>query len=73
MLLKELVVDILNAFLTEKQCEFVMNAPHASHAGGMWERQIRTVRSVLNATLLLSPGRLNDASLRTFFYHGYSK
>lgn len=66
--LKELDMERLNTFLTEKQCEFVMNAPHASHAGGVWERQIRTVRSVLDATLLLSPGRLNDASLRTFFY-----
>ena len=66
--LQELDMNRLNTFLTEKQCDFVMNAPHASHAGGVWERQIRTVRSVLNATLLLSPGRLNDASLRTFFY-----
>lgn len=66
--LKELDTNRLNVFLTEKQCDFVMNAPHASHAGGVWERQIRTVRSVLNATLLLASGRLNDASLRTFFY-----
>uniref|UniRef100_G3N7C3 Integrase zinc-binding domain-containing protein n=1 Tax=Gasterosteus aculeatus TaxID=69293 RepID=G3N7C3_GASAC len=51
----ELDMNRLNVFLTEKQCDFVMNAPHASHAGGVWERQIRTVRSVLNATLLLSP------------------
>ena len=31
-------------------------------------RQIRTVRSVLNSTLSLSPGNLDDASLRAFFY-----
>ena len=66
--LQELDKDRLTMFLTERQCEFVMNAPHSSHAGGVWERQIRTVRSVLNATLLLSSGRLNDASLRTFLY-----
>ena len=30
---------------------FKMNPPSASHAGGVWERQIRTVRSVLTAFL----------------------
>lgn len=55
-------------FLSEKQCEFVYNAPSASHAGGIWERQIRTVRNVLNVTLAQCPGRLDDASLRTLFY-----
>lgn len=45
-----------------------MNAAHSSHVGGVWERQIRTVRSILSVTLSLSSGRLNDASLRTFFY-----
>ena len=28
--------------------EFKMNMPNASHMSGMWERQIRTVRSVLS-------------------------
>lgn len=54
--------------MTEKQCEFVFNAPSASHAGGVWERQIRTVKNVLNATLMQGAGRLDDASLRTLFY-----
>lgn len=45
-----------------------MNAPHSSHPGGVWERQIKTVRSVLNSTLSLSHSRLNDASLRTLLY-----
>ncbi|KAL2082690.1 hypothetical protein ACEWY4_022508 [Coilia grayii] len=40
----------------------------ASHAGGVWERQIRTIPNVLNATLAQSAGRLDDASLRTLFY-----
>lgn len=43
-----------------KQCDITQ-----SHAGGVWERQIRTVRDVLNAALSLCPGRLDDASLRT--------
>lgn len=66
--LKEVDADRLAVFLAEKQCDFSMNAPHSSHAGGVWERQIRTVRSVLRSTLALSSGRLNDASLRAFFY-----
>lgn len=58
----------LENFLAEKQCDFVFNTPHASHAGGVWERQIRTVKNVLYSMLSLSPGRLNDASLRTLLY-----
>ncbi|XP_055366070.1 uncharacterized protein LOC129604298 [Betta splendens] len=58
----------LEAFLADKQCEFVFNAPSASHAGGIWERQIRTIRSVLNLTAARCSGRLDDASLRTLFY-----
>lgn len=60
------------SFLAEKQCEFVFNAPSASHTGGVWERQIRTVRNILNAILLLCPGRLDDSSLRTVFYEAMS-
>lgn len=39
---------------------------------GVWERQIRTVRSILNAIILLCPGRLDDSSLRTVFYEAMS-
>lgn len=60
--------DRLTTFLAEKQCDFVLNTPHASPAGRVWERQIRTVRNVLNATLAHTPGRLTDSSLRTFLY-----
>ncbi len=66
--LQELDPERLTTFLADKQCDFVLNAPHSSHAGGVWERQIKTVRSVLNATITLSSGRLDDASLRTLFY-----
>ena len=50
------------------ETEFIFNHPHASHAGGVWERQIRTARSILAATLALHSGRLDDSSLRTFLY-----
>lgn len=58
----------MEAFLTENQCEFIFNAASASHSGGVWERQIRTVRNVLNSTLSQCPGRLDDSPLRTLFY-----
>ncbi len=45
-----------------------MNTPSASHTGGIWERQIRTIRSVLTSILDQSAQRLDSASLRKFFY-----
>lgn len=49
-------------------CEFRMNPPAASHMGGVWERQIRTIRSVLSAILDQPAQRLDSSSLRTFLY-----
>lgn len=43
-----------------------MNVPHASHVGGVWERQIRTVRSILSVLLDQHGPQLDDESLRTF-------
>lgn len=65
---RETKINKVTSFLTKRQCEFVTNAPDASHTGGEWERQIKTVRSVLDAILLQCPGRLDDSSLRTLFY-----
>ncbi len=66
--LKQCDTEALKAFLADKQCEFPFNAPAASHAGGVWERQIRTIRNVLNVTIAQCSGRLDDAPLRTLFY-----
>lgn len=66
--LKQCDTKLLEIFLIERQCKFVFNAPSTSHAGGVWEQQIRTVRNVLNATFAQCPGRLDDASLRTLLY-----
>ncbi|KAL4008603.1 hypothetical protein ACER0C_002455 [Sarotherodon galilaeus] len=49
-------------------CEFVVNVPSVSHMGGVWERQIRTVRSVLTAMLDKFSNRLDTTSLRTLLY-----
>lgn len=66
--LKQCDTKALETFLADKQCEFIFNAPSASHAGGIWERQIRSIRSVLNVTIAQCQGRLDEASLRTLFY-----
>ncbi|CAG2191402.1 unnamed protein product [Mytilus edulis] len=43
-----------------------MNVPSASHMGGVWERQIRSVRNVLASLMHQSGTQLDDESLRTF-------
>ena len=45
--------------------EFQRNPPYASHFGGVWERQIRSARSILNAILIEKRECLNDDALRT--------
>ena len=41
-----------------------MNRPSASHAGGVWEEQIRTVRSVLTALLDGNAGVLDGETFQ---------
>ena len=42
----------IQKFTAEHICEWIFNPPHASHFGGVWERQIGTVRRILDAMLL---------------------
>ena len=44
---------------------WIRNPPTASHMGGVWERQIRTARSILNALLKTHGRSLNDEALYT--------
>ena len=50
--------------LVDSHCDFKFNVPSASHLGGVWERQIRTVGSVLVPMLEKLGSQLNDESLR---------
>lgn len=38
--------------MVEQGCEWILNPTHTSHFGGVWERQIGTIRRVLDAVLL---------------------
>ena len=40
--------------------------PSASHMGGVWERQIRTVKSVLTSLIKSCPRTLDEETLNTF-------
>ena len=67
--LEELDEKKIRDELQQHECDwfsFKMNVPYASHMGGVWERQIRSVRNVLNALLDKNGTQLNDEALRTF-------
>ncbi|XP_055056153.1 uncharacterized protein [Misgurnus anguillicaudatus] len=64
----EAVKEMNQECLKQLGCEFVMNPPSASHMGGVWERQIRTIRSVLTSILDQSSRTLDSSSLRTYLY-----
>jgi hypothetical protein len=66
--LDKLNLQKISSKLLEMDCEFNFNPPSSSHMGGVWERQIRTVRNVLNGILTESSVRLDTTSLRTLMY-----
>lgn len=70
--LKELDKERVAVYLADNQCDFQMTTPHSSDAGGVWEHQIRTVRSVLSTVFAYSAGRLDDTSLRAILYEAMS-
>ena len=54
-----------------ENCDYIehrFNVPHASHMGGVWERQIRSVRSILSSLMHNAGQQLDDESLRTLMY-----
>ena len=58
----------IRGFLQSKGADWIewqRNPPHASHMGGVWERQIRSVRNILSSLLKTHGHILNDESFRT--------
>lgn len=61
----------IKQFLLDKGCDYLVttfrtNVPNASHMGGVWERQIRSIRNVLSSLLFHHGCHLDDESLHTF-------
>ena len=66
---REMDHEKINSFQVNKSCDWIIwekTPPEASHMGGIWERQIRTVRGVLASILDEHSCTLNDESFRTF-------
>ena len=51
--------------LLQRNIKWTFNPPYASHMGGVWERQIRTVRKVM--TIMIKNQVLHDEMLATIF------
>ena len=66
--LLEMDDEKISKCLLEDQCDWInakMNVPQATHMVGVWERQIRTVRSALSALLHHHGAQLDDELLQT--------
>ncbi len=66
--LEEMDQEKIKEHLLKENCDWIeweKNPPESSHMGGVWERQIRTVKSVLSALMKEHSGRINDETLRT--------
>ena len=60
--------DEVRQFLVKKKCDWIeikLNTPTPSHAGGVWERMIGTVRNALNGLLGQHGPQVDDESLKT--------
>lgn len=65
--------DELKSEIELNHCRWELNPPHASHSGGVWERQIGSVKRILNSSLLeLGPRKLTRDELHTMFQEAAS-
>ena len=63
---EEMDDEKIKADLLKDGIDWTKNPAKARNFGGVWERQIRSVRSVMNALIKQHGHRLDDESLRTF-------
>jgi len=58
--------DAIQSYLASEGCDWIFNAPHSSHVGGVWERMIGVTRRILDAMLAeIEPKRLSHEVLLT--------
>ena len=48
-MLEEMEKAKVEKHVREQGCEWVFNLPHISHFGGVWKRQIGTIRRIIDA------------------------
>ena len=64
--LKEMDDRAIQSYLATEGCNWIFNAPHASHVGGVWERMIGVTTGILDSVLAdLAPTRLTHEVLTT--------
>ena len=66
--LAEMDQEKVRGFLQSQGADWIewkRNPPAASHMGGVWERQIRSVRAILSSLMKTHGHSLDDESLRT--------
>ena len=56
----------IKAELLKENIDWIKNPACASNFGGVWERQIRSIRSVMNGLIREHGSRLDEESLKTF-------
>ena len=56
----------IKAELLEDNIDWIKNPASASNFGGVWERQIRSIRNVMNGLIREHGNRLDEETLRTF-------
>lgn len=47
--LNEMDHNVIQSYLAMEGCDWIFNAPHSSHAGGVWEWMIGVTRRILDA------------------------
>lgn len=63
--LQEMDHDQIRRRMREEEIQWIFNPPAASHMGGVWERQIRSVRKVLSGLIQEHGTQLDTESFHT--------
>ena len=61
----EMDQSVISSKMNQMGIEWIFNPPAASHMGGVWERQTRSVRKILAGILHENGEQLDDESFRT--------
>ena len=64
--IEEMDDEKVMAELLKDNIDWIKNPASASNFGGVWERQIRSIRSVMNALIKEHGAHMDDEILRTF-------